>query len=169
MANLDEIQIKISQDSSGASKAIDSLIDSLEKLCINGTKVILLELGGIPFSGDVIDEILDLSYYGYTVVLAHIERYAKQQGFSDIKKIIASKEAYAQCNAASFISGPLNRTVNHLLKEDLISAVASDMHSVDLRPPLIKEAFEKIEKKFGASSKNKLINQTEKLYELMVH
>ena len=32
MANLDEIQIKISQDSSGASKAIDSLIDSLEKL-----------------------------------------------------------------------------------------------------------------------------------------
>lgn len=32
MANLDEIQIKISQDSSGASKAIDSLISSLEKL-----------------------------------------------------------------------------------------------------------------------------------------
>lgn len=32
MANLDEIQIKISQDSSDASKAIDSLISSLEKL-----------------------------------------------------------------------------------------------------------------------------------------
>ena len=31
-ANLDEIQIKISQDSNDASKAIDSLIDSLEKL-----------------------------------------------------------------------------------------------------------------------------------------
>lgn len=32
MANLDEIQIKISQDSSDAGKSIDSLIDSLEKL-----------------------------------------------------------------------------------------------------------------------------------------
>ena len=32
MANLDEIQIKISQDSNDASKAIDSLISSLEKL-----------------------------------------------------------------------------------------------------------------------------------------
>lgn len=144
-----------------------SRIDSLDRLCINKTKVILLELGSIPYTDNVIDEIMNLNYYGYTVILAHIERYAKSQGFNNIKKLIDSRDVYAQCNAASFIEGPFRRTANHLLKENLVSAVASDMHSVEGRPPKIREAMEKIENKFGTLKKERLLRKTERLYELM--
>ena len=146
-----------------------SRIDSLDKICINGTKVVLLELGNIPFTSDVIDEIMDLNYYGYTVVLAHIERYTKMRGFSSIKQLVASNVVYAQCNASSFIKSPFRRAANGLLKEGLVSAIASDMHSVEERPPKIKEAMTIIEKKLGIYQKNKLLRKTEKLYELMIH
>ena len=144
-----------------------SRIDSLDRLCINKTKVILLELGNIPFTDTVIDEIMNLKYYGYTVILAHIERYAKTRGFNNIKKLIDSRVVYAQCNASSFIEGPFRRTANRLLKENLVSAVASDMHSVEKRPPKIREAMEKIENKLGALKKDRLLRKTEWLYELM--
>ena len=146
-----------------------SRIDSLDRLCINGTKVILLELGSIPFTSDVIDEIMDLNYYGYTVVLAHIERYTKMRGFSSIKQLVVSNVVYAQCNASSLLKGPFRRVANGLLKEGVVSAVASDMHSVEERPPQIKEAMIKIEEKFGVYKINKLLRKTEKLYELMIH
>ena len=144
-----------------------SRIDSLDRLCINGTKVILLELGSIPFTSDVIDEIMDLNYYGYTVVLAHIERYTKMRGFSSIKQLVVSNVVYAQCNASSLLKGPFRRVANGLLKEGLVSAVASDMHSVEKRPPKIREAMEKIENKLGALKKDRLLRKTERLYELM--
>lgn len=138
--------------------------DSLDKLCINGSKVILLELGYINITDSVINEILELECCGYTVVLAHIERYAKLKGFNGIKKLIKKQIAVGQINADSFISGSFVRIANKLLKDGYVSVLGSDMHSVELRPPLIEEAFFNIEKRFGADKKRVILNNANRLF-----
>lgn len=143
-----------------------SRIDSLDKLCINGSKVLLLELEPVPFTEDVIDEILDISYSGYKVVLAHIERYTKISGFKQIKRLISQGDVIAQCNAASFLSGALVRAAFRLMKENMVSLIASDMHSMDLRPPNLSEAYEVIENKLGKNTKNKLISNAENVFNM---
>lgn len=140
-----------------------SRIDSLDELCIDNSKVLLLELEPLAFDEKIVDEILDLNYFGYTVILAHIERYAKIKGFKLIKRLIAEGNALAQCNAASFLAGSLQRTAFRLVKEGLVSFVASDMHSLELRPPNLNKAYDAIEKKFGSDVKNKLINNADKI------
>ena len=48
------------------------------------------------------------------------------------------------------------------MKEDLISLIASDMHSLELRPPNLSVAYKFIENKFGIDVKDKLIYNAEK-------
>lgn len=143
-----------------------SRIEELDELCINGSKVLLLELGAINITEKTVEELLDLSYSGYTILLAHIERYTKLPGFKNIKRLIASGEVLAQCNAASFVSGSLQRVAFKLLKENLVYVIASDAHSIDLRPPYLKEAYEIIEKKFGLLKKKLLLKRAEELFGL---
>ena len=143
-----------------------SRIDSLNKLCINGSKVLLLELGASPITQEVVEEILDLSYSGYKVVLAHIERYTKISGFKRIKPLITAGEVIVQCNADSFLSGHFRRVAHSLLKKNAVSLIASDMHSVELRPPNLKQAYEAIENKFGTNVKNRLLLNCEKVFDM---
>ena len=141
-----------------------SRIDSLGYLTLNKSKVLLLELEPMPITEKTVEEILDISYSGYTIVLAHIERYVKAPGFKLIKSLILNEEVFAQCNAASFISGSLQRPTFRLLKEGLISFVASDMHSIENRPPNLKEAYDVIENKFGSKIKEQLIFNSKELF-----
>ncbi len=141
-----------------------SRIDSLNKLCINGSKVVLLELEPLPFTDKVIDEILDLNYFGYTVILAHIERYVKISGFKAIKRLIAEGNAVAQCNASAFVSGSFQRPALRLMKEGIVSLIASDMHSLELRPPNLHKAYDFIEKKFGTTVKNRLLRNADEIF-----
>lgn len=141
-----------------------SRIDLLDKLCINESKIILLELEPLPFTEKVIDEILDLNYFGYTVILAHIERYSRIQGFKLIKRLIAEGNAIAQCNAASLLSGAFRRAAFRLIKEGLVSLVASDMHSLKLRPFNLNKAYDVIENKFGSDFKNQLIYNADDIF-----
>lgn len=143
-----------------------SRIDALNDLCINHSKVILLELEPLPFTEKVVEEILDLDYYGYTVILAHVERYSKIKGFKSIKRLIEDGRVIAQCNAASFLSGAFQKAAFRLVKEGLVSLVASDMHSMEFRPPNLSEAYAVIEKKFGSDVKNKLIKNADEIFNL---
>ncbi len=139
--------------------------DSIDALCINGTKVLLLELEPIEITEAVINEILELGYCGYTVVLAHIERYVKFKGFNSIKKLIKNQQALGQVNAASFVSGPFARAAIRLLNDGCVSVLSSDMHSVDERPPLMQEAYQIIEKRIGKTNKDIILNRTNRLFD----
>lgn len=139
--------------------------DSLEKLCIQNSKVLLLELGYEPINEKIISELIELYYRGFTVILAHIERYYKVKGFSNLKNLIKEGFVKAQLTASSIFDSPFARISAKLLKSGYISYIASDMHSVDLRPPKLKQAFEYIEKKYGTIEKNVLVNNSFSLFE----
>lgn len=141
--------------------------DSLNGLCLNNSKVLLLELGLIPITEKVIDEIIELYYSGYTVVLAHIERYFKMPGFKNIKKVIKNKYAIAQLTASSLLSGPFKTAALRLLKESQSVVIASDMHSYDVRPPRISDAYDVIKAKFGLAKKNTIIYNSDRLFDIV--
>lgn len=141
-----------------------SRIDVLNKLCINGSRFLLLELDYSPITQNTVDEILDMSYSGYNIILAHVERYAKVPGFKKIKSLISEGEVISQCNSSSFLSGRFQRAAIRLLKDGAVSVIASDMHSVDERPSNLNQAYEVIEKKFGSNTKEQLIYSAEEIF-----
>ena len=140
--------------------------DSLDRLCLNNSKVLLLELGLIPITDKVIEEIIELEYSGYIVVLAHIERYFKMPGFKLIRQMLKSGYAVAQLTASSFLSVPFKAAAIRLIKQAPNVVIASDMHSCDVRPPAISEAFDFINTKFGPAKKNAINYNSDRLFDI---
>lgn len=123
-----------------------SSTEEINKLCINGSKYLLLELGQIAITEDVIDDIMGLIYSGYTVILAHLERYTKMPGFKELKKTIFEHHIPVQVTAASFLEKPFQRAAFRLLKDGLVTFISTDMHNDINRGPMMTEAVREISK-----------------------
>ncbi len=129
----------------GISKCAD-----LDKLCIEGTTILLLELPFMtPLSEYMLKEVISIDRdLGITVILAHIERYANDRLFKKLLKIIANGEAKGQINADSVLNPSTLKTVQKLIKRRYVSYIASDAHSIELRPVLIKKAYSVLKEKY---------------------
>ena len=95
----------------------------LEKLCISGTKTILIELPFTSFKQSYVDMVEALINDGYRVVLAHPERYEAR----DIESMI-SVGAVLQLNSTAFGKIFINKYVGSWLDRDLVYALGSDIH-----------------------------------------
>lgn len=104
-------------------------MDGFESLCIRGTRVMLLEL---PFSGcnkDMIETVGDMLDLGYTIVLAHIDRYIKN--FSDQIDCLLEMGAWAQINASSLKGFFDRKRLMPYLESGRVVAFGSDLHGAD--------------------------------------
>ncbi|MBQ9112816.1 MAG: hypothetical protein IJY08_04470 [Clostridia bacterium] len=118
-------------------------MSDLGSLCIRGTRVILLELPLHQLRENHYDTVEELISMGYTVVLAHIDRYLKR--YPESVKNMLDIGALAQINADSLGHIGIRRTILDLLaKTDRICAVGSDLHGVD----------DKLYKKFATADKH---------------
>lgn len=101
-------------------------LPGIEKLTVSGTRVLLLELPFNDFSREHINTVASLILDGYSVVLAHAERYDSSWIMSlvDIGAVI-------QLNATAI--SPLFRghSVNELLRCGSVVAIGSDIHGAD--------------------------------------
>lgn len=125
----------------GAEVLICDSIENLhfiDELCIQGTKTILLELPFSDFQPSYCRSVYNLSSSGYTVVMAHAERYDKSW-------IAETLEAGAklQLNAGVFSPFKIRRVLPWLENGDVV-AIGSDIHGVDARS---YRAFSKAVKK----------------------
>ena len=124
---------------------------------MGNSKYILVELPYRSISSRIINEITELNLNrGLTVVLAHIERYQKFDGYDALLKLISDGFALGQVNAYSFLHLRTRRKVLNLVKNGYVSFIASDCHSAEHNPPRINEAFAVILKKLGHSFVHKL-------------
>lgn len=139
-----------------------SRLKELKSLCIQGTKLLLLEM---PFTGwteYTLRELIDISSDGkITLVLAHIERYMKFQKPEVFYRLL-DNGILMQINA-SFVNDLLTRRkAIGLLKRGAVSFLGSDCHNMNNRAPDIGKALKTIEKKLGnefASSFNDYVNE----------
>ena len=122
-------------------------LENLDALCIENTKILLIELPFSDFRNEYITSVERLISNGYTVVLAHVERYPKE----NIEKLI-SLGALLQCNASAFSKIFIKGHIKKWLKEGLIVALGSDIHKADT------DAYKKVIK-----AKKKLADEYENI------
>ena len=104
-------------------------LPELDKLCINGTKTILVELPFNDFGNEYVRAVEGMVQQGYEVILAHAECYKPQ----NVEKVL-SVGALVQLNASALISFFRKRRVfNSWMQMRRIVALGSDIHGIDKR------------------------------------
>ena len=126
-----------------------SSLSGLDKLCIEGTNLLLLEMPMCRWSEYALGELKDLSCTkGYTVLLAHIERYMGDQS-PRVFKQLAQLGILMQVNASFFTGIFSKRKAINMLCKGEINAIGSDCHNTTTRAPHIGSAFDVIRNKLG--------------------
>ena len=133
-----------------------SHLEELSKLCIEGTKLLLLEMPFTKWTDHTVREIIELASRGdVTVIFAHIERYLDMQGekvFDELQK----HGVIMQVNSSFFNRKSTKRNALKLLSKGKIQLIGSDTHNVSSRPPTLDLAYNTIEKKFGKNFVNEI-------------
>jgi len=108
-------------------------MDQLDSFCLAGTKCLLLEFSDehlMPRWDAAITEIMD---NGYLPIIAHPERYRYIQRDFAIAQEMNDLGCEMQVDACGLMAGIMSaerRTARKLLKEGLISYIASDAHQI---------------------------------------
>ena len=113
-------------------------------LTINNSNYVLVEFSTRDKT-DIANVVYDMSISGFKPIVAHIERYPYLEE-KDILEI--SKYASIQVNSNTFKSKEHKKLLKFLLKNNLISFVASDCHNLDSRNCDFYEAKRLISKKY---------------------
>ena len=122
--------------------------EDLDKLCLNGTKYLLLELPYGKWDHALVDQVYNLmTKTGLTPVLAHLDRYRGMQPPQQIRKIL-ELELPMQINSSMFLH-LISRGYGIRALQQYAHVVASDCHDCSHRPPNLRDAMQVIEKKLG--------------------
>lgn len=126
-----------------------SRLEGLERLRLEGTNLLLLEMPMEPWSRSMVQEILDLNCSGVlTVVLAHIERYLAYQD-TDVWESLLQNGVLFQVNASFFLMRRTRGRALKMLKHGQIQWIGSDSHNLSERPPRMGPAVAVIRRKLG--------------------
>ena len=93
-----------------------------------------------------------------TILLAHVERYRKTQGFFFHKKL-EEMGALIQSNAEFFLNKQTRKKAMYLFEQGKINLLGSDCHNGTVRPPNLGEAVQLLTEQFGDLSVRYLQDQ----------
>lgn len=124
-------------------------LDALESLCIQGSRLLLLEMPENRWTEYTVREICDIrSERNIIPVLAHIERYIGYQKPETFYRLLENG-VMMQINAG-FVNGTFSRRKSlKLLKKNQVHFIGSDCHNMSDRAPDIEKAVNIIRKKLG--------------------
>lgn len=126
-----------------------SRMADLKKLCIQGSKVLLLEMPMCRWTEYMLRELLELADLGgVRLMLAHVERYLPLQN-TRVWDQLLQRGVLMQVNAGFFESVWTKAKALALLRRGNIHALGSDCHSITARPPEIDKAYRCICRKLG--------------------
>lgn len=117
-------------------------IEELDSLCVEGTKTLLLELPKENLGFDFTSTVLELEDKGYSVVLAHADRYH----FSDVQRLV-DVGAKVQLNASALVSVFTKPAYRKWITDRTLVAIGSDIHLDDKKA---YKNFRKAIKKLGS-------------------
>lgn len=136
----------------------------LQKLCIEDTNVLLLELPFEQWEPQLYDELREIvERQELSIVLAHIERYYAYQKEKDIWDAVMELPLYKQMNADVFINWRRRHKGMKLLKEQQVVLLGSDCHNDTTRKPNLLDGLSIVAGKMGDDYLKKLSALEEKL------
>lgn len=128
----------------------------LPQLCLGQSSSFLLELPSHPWTDQLIDQLYDLpGQTGLTPVIAHIERYLKDQKPQHLEAVFALGVP-VQISAEPLLHLLQRSTVLGLLRKNRAQLIASDTHNSTSRPPNLGDALAVVRKKLGNSAADSL-------------
>jgi len=143
----------------GISKA-----EKVEKLSIEGTKLLLLELPFETWSRSMITELGVLTKK-YHIVLAHLERYLKLPGNKAYIEELLRLPLTVQVNAGSLADWKQRRQILKMFKNGQAQVLGSDCHGMNHRPPNLMAGREVIRRKLGTEFLEKIDTAGNRLLE----
>lgn len=139
-----------------------SAVDGLERLCLEGTDLLLLEMPFIRWTDHILREVAAIQRRGIQPVAAHIERYMSIQPRKLMDEFFGLG-TYIQCNASFFTSRKTARHALGMLRRGQIQFLGSDAHNMAGRAPDLGAALAVIDRKLGASVVNAFMADAEYL------
>lgn len=141
-----------------------SRAERLEALKIEGTDCLLLEMPFRPWSEDDVDEVSEiLEKHGYTIILAHVERYLAMRGNADYIGNLLELPVLAQINAESLLDWRQRGKLIKMVRNGQVHLLGSDCHGIHHRPPNLGEGREILRKKTGTEYLDRIDRRSEEL------
>jgi len=127
-----------------------TVMSELPLLRLGRTPCLLLEMPRGRWTSHMIDDILELhNRPDIHVILAHIERYARDQK-KETLPVLVRNGVRMQANASFFLHRFHVKKAVRAAEHGLIHLIGSDCHNTTSRPPNIGMAFDALEKYAGA-------------------
>ena len=143
-----------------------SRLPNLNSLCIQGTKLLLLEMPFIRWTEYTLRELVDISSNGkITLVLAHIDRYLKFQR-PDVWYWLADNGILMQLNANCVNNFFTRHKAINLFRKGIAHFLGSDCHNMKERAPDIGQAINIMEKKLGINFKSDFDDYVNEFFEI---
>lgn len=126
-----------------------SRVEKIAHLTLDHTRILLLEMPFTSWSRRMVEEVAELQRSrGLQVLLAHVERYLKDQD-SQVWEMFRQNGVWMQCNANFFLRWQTKRKAQALFKKGEIQMLGSDTHNMTSRPPNLAMARDALVKSLG--------------------
>lgn len=136
--------------------------EALDGLCIEGTRLILVEMPFTKWSAAMLRELREIQARGLNPVLAHVDRYACFWRRRDLVELSESG-LYLQVNADAASAWLSSLQVRWMMKKRLFQFLGSDCHNLAERKPNIGKAAEKLRAACGEQTWEDFVNTGESL------
>lgn len=130
--------------------------EDLPRLCLAGTDLLLLEMPFVRWTDRMLEEVADIRRRGVVPVAAHLERYLALNPRRTIRRFL-EMDILVQCNAAFFLSFRTAGKALSLLRTEKVHFLGSDAHNITSRPPNLRAALDRIERKLGPAAIDRLL------------
>lgn len=133
----------------------DGLSEELENgeaMTLAGSHYVLTEFAPNAEYEYIRNGIYSLQVHGYRPILAHVERYHNICRKPDRAAEVAEMGCYIQANAGSIMGTfgfAAKQFTRKLLKQRIVSFIASDAHDTGRRAPYLSECAGYVARKFG--------------------
>lgn len=123
-----------------------------EVMTLNDSRYLLLEFSSISLKSRIIAGVSEIAGCGLVPVVAHADRYDAFRSDENLTDEVLEMGALIQLNADSVMGkhgAQVHAFCHRLLKEEKAHFIASDAHDVEARPPVLRECFLSVHKKYG--------------------
>ncbi len=110
----------------------------LKKLCVQGTRLLLLEFPYLRHADWMLQEVENIAYQLQVVpMLAHIDRFLAWGHMTEkqAQRVLDFEDAIVQVNNEAVVDRRSRKFVKKLLKEDYVFVFGSDTHNMKDRAP----------------------------------
>lgn len=132
-------------------------LEGIEKLCIQNTDLLLLEMPFAPWTGYDVDIVSDLALHpNLKIILAHFERFYHMQKDENLLNRVLELPVYLQINAGALLPMMSGKQWLDWFAQGRAHLLGSDCHNLESRAPNLDLARKKIEKKIGKEALRKI-------------